>query len=68
MAKDLKLDGTHPTLLYGYGGFEVSLRPSYSATIGKNWLEQGGVYVLSTFVAVANMARLASSGVKAKST
>lgn len=47
MAKDLKLDGTHPTLLYGYGGFEVSLRPSYSATIGKNWLEQGGVYVLS---------------------
>jgi prolyl oligopeptidase len=47
MAKDLKLDGTNPTLLYGYGGFEVSLRPSYSATIGKNWLEQGGVYVLS---------------------
>ncbi|MCL1048699.1 prolyl oligopeptidase family serine peptidase [Shewanella abyssi] len=47
MAKNLKLDGTHPTLLYGYGGFEISLRPSYSATIGKNWLEQGGVYVLS---------------------
>ncbi|GIU19224.1 MULTISPECIES: prolyl oligopeptidase family protein [unclassified Shewanella] len=47
MAKDLKRDGTSPTLLYGYGGFEVSLRPYYSATIGKNWLEQGGVYVLA---------------------
>ncbi|ACJ27525.1 Prolyl oligopeptidase [Shewanella piezotolerans WP3] len=47
MAKNIKLDGKNPTLLYGYGGFEVSLRPSYSATIGKNWLEQGGVYVLS---------------------
>ncbi|GIU22028.1 prolyl oligopeptidase family protein [Shewanella sp. MBTL60-007] len=47
MAKELKRDGNNPTLLYGYGGFEVSLRPSYSATIGKNWLEQGGVYVLA---------------------
>ena len=47
MAKDLKRNGKNPTLLYGYGGFEVSLRPSYSATIGKNWLEQGGVYVLA---------------------
>lgn len=47
MAKNLKRDGTNPTLLYGYGGFEVALRPSYSATIGKNWLEQGGVYVLA---------------------
>ncbi|MBM7074086.1 S9 family peptidase [Shewanella sp. 202IG2-18] len=47
MAKDTKLNSKNPTLLYGYGGFEVSLRPSYSAMIGKNWLEQGGVYVLS---------------------
>lgn len=47
MSKNTKFDGTNPTLLYGYGGFEVSLRPSYSAMIGKNWLEQGGVYVLS---------------------
>ncbi|MFC4291890.1 prolyl oligopeptidase family protein [Sphingorhabdus arenilitoris] len=46
-AKDIKLDGTNPTLLYGYGGFEVSLNPSYSATRGKLWLEQGGVYVLA---------------------
>ena len=45
--KDTKMDGTNPTLLYGYGGFEVSLNPSYSATRGKLWLERGGVYVLA---------------------
>jgi prolyl oligopeptidase len=45
-AKATKMDGTNPTLLYGYGGFEVSMNPSYSATRGKLWLEQGGVYVL----------------------
>lgn len=43
--KDMKLDGTNPTLLYGYGGFEISIEPSYSATIGRAWLERGGVYV-----------------------
>lgn len=47
MAKDTELNGKNPTLLYGYGGFEVSLRPSYSATIGIDWLEQGGVYALA---------------------
>lgn len=47
MKKDTVLDGKNPTLLYGYGGFEVSLKPSYSALRGKNWLEKGGVYVLS---------------------
>jgi prolyl oligopeptidase len=46
-SKATKLDGTNPTLLYGYGGFEISLNPSYSATRGKLWLEQGGVYVLA---------------------
>ena len=45
--KDVKLDGTNPTLLYGYGGFEISLNPSYSATRGKLWMERGGVYVLA---------------------
>ena len=40
-------DGSNPTLLYGYGGFESSLLPSYSATIGKLWLERGGVYVIA---------------------
>jgi prolyl oligopeptidase len=47
MRKDLPLDGTHPTLLYGYGGFEVSLTPFYSGTTGEAWLAQGGVYVLA---------------------
>ncbi len=40
-------DGSAPTLLYGYGGFQVSLLPDYSANIGKLWLERGGVYVLA---------------------
>lgn len=45
--KGMKLDGSAPTLLYGYGGFEVSLTPSYSGGIGKGWLEKGGVYVVA---------------------
>jgi len=45
--KDLKYDGTNPTLLNAYGGFEVSETPSYSVNIGKLWLEHGGVYVLA---------------------
>ena len=44
--KDLKLDGTAPTLLYGYGGFEISLTPGYSGGVGKGWLEKGGVYAV----------------------
>jgi prolyl oligopeptidase len=43
--KDLTLDGKNPTLLYGYGGFEISLGPHYVATAGLAWLERGGVYV-----------------------
>ncbi len=46
-SKKTKMDGKNPTLLYGYGGFEVSMTPGYSASMGKLWLEQGGVYVLS---------------------
>lgn len=45
--KDIKLDGNNPTLLYGYGGFEVSLTPNYSAGVGKAWLSDGGVYVVA---------------------
>jgi prolyl oligopeptidase len=45
--KDMKYDGTNPTLLYAYGGFQISLTPNYSAPLGKLWLERGGVYVLA---------------------
>ena len=45
--KDIKMDGTNPTLLYGYGGFRISILPSYSATRGKLWVENGGVYVVA---------------------
>ena len=45
--KDLAMDGKAPTLLYGYGGFQVSLTPAYSGLTGKLWLERGGVYVLA---------------------
>jgi len=43
----LKLKGKNPTLLYGYGGFEIPLLPGYNAGVGSAWLERGGVYVLS---------------------
>ncbi|MCG8553882.1 MAG: prolyl oligopeptidase family serine peptidase [Proteobacteria bacterium] len=43
--RDLRLDGNNPTLLYGYGGFEISLKPRYRAVAGAAWLEHGGVYV-----------------------
>ncbi|GAB1594714.1 prolyl oligopeptidase family serine peptidase [Lysobacter sp. PAGU 2638] len=45
--KDMKPDGSTPTLLYGYGGFEISLTPAYSGGVGKGWLEKGGVYVVA---------------------
>jgi prolyl oligopeptidase len=47
MPKDFKADGKNPTMLYGYGGFEVSMRPRYSAATGTSWVERGGVYVLA---------------------
>ncbi|CAB9496993.1 Uncharacterized peptidase y4nA [Seminavis robusta] len=44
---DLVLDGSNPTLLYGYGGFEVSLVPQYDSEVGAAWIERGGVYVVA---------------------
>jgi len=41
------LKGPAPTILYGYGGFEVSLTPGYSANFGRLWLTHGGIYVVA---------------------
>ncbi|MDI1250165.1 MAG: prolyl oligopeptidase family serine peptidase [Lacunisphaera sp.] len=43
--KGLKLDGSHPTFLYAYGGFNISLTPSFSTT-AVAWLELGGIYAV----------------------
>ncbi len=45
--KGLKYDGTTPTLLYAYGGFQASMTPGYSGVTGKLWLERGGAYVVA---------------------
>jgi len=45
--KGIKPDGSNRTLLYGYGGFEVSLLPHYSGSIGRAWLQRGGVFVIA---------------------
>ena len=44
--KGLKLNGKNPTILYGYGGFEVTMKPWFSNMMGRVWLDDGGVYVL----------------------
>lgn len=44
---DLPFDGTAPTLLYGYGGFEIPMTPGYSGATGRSWLERGGVYAVA---------------------
>jgi prolyl oligopeptidase len=45
--RDIKFDGSTPTLLNAYGGFQVSETPAYQATRGKLWLEKGGAYALA---------------------
>ena len=46
-SKELKNDGANPTLVYAYGGFEVSQNPFYASTFGTSWLDKGGVFVLA---------------------
>jgi prolyl oligopeptidase len=45
--RDMIFDGSAPTLLYGYGGFQVSMPPGYSGALGKSWIEPGGVYAVA---------------------
>jgi prolyl oligopeptidase len=45
--KALQLDGSTPTLMYGYGGFQLSKPPVYLPEVGKIWLERGGAYVIA---------------------
>jgi prolyl oligopeptidase len=46
-AEDAAMDGTNPTLLTAYGGFNISRTPSYLGLFGKGWVEGGGAYVLA---------------------
>ncbi|HET9028613.1 MAG TPA: prolyl oligopeptidase family serine peptidase [Candidatus Aquilonibacter sp.] len=45
--KSIAYDGSNPTVLYAYGGFQISETPNYSGILGKLWLERGGTYVLA---------------------
>ena len=45
--KGMTLDGSNPTILYAYGGFEASQTPRYNAEMGKLWVERGGVHVVA---------------------
>lgn len=45
--KHMRYDGSNPTVMTAYGGFQISETPYYSGTTGKLWLERGGVYVLA---------------------
>jgi prolyl oligopeptidase len=45
--REMRRDGSTPTLLYGYGGFQVSQVPNYSGPMGRLWLEQGNAYVVA---------------------
>ena len=55
--KAMALDGANPTLLYAYGGFQASELPSYSATVGKLWLETAGSMCWPISAAAASSGR-----------
>src|SRR6202012_1204994 len=45
--KQAKLDGKNPTLLEGYGGYNISMTPGFVGAFGRVWLDQGGVYAIA---------------------
>lgn len=45
--KDAPTDGSTPTMMFGYGGFQISYPPVYKPELGKLWLERGGAYVIA---------------------
>ena len=45
--KNMRYDGENPTVIYAYGGFQISMTPSYSGVTGRLWLQRGGVYVVA---------------------
>ena len=47
MKKGTKLDGSNPTLLYGYGGFGISQTPRFAGAFGRVWLDAGGIYAIA---------------------
>jgi prolyl oligopeptidase len=47
MRGSARLDGDNPTILYGYGGFEIAQTPAYNANVGAAWLEKGGVWAVA---------------------
>ena len=59
-AKDTVLDGSTPTILYGYGGFDISIRPRFSSTVAA-WLEMGASTPSPIFVGVVNTAKRGTS-------
>jgi prolyl oligopeptidase len=45
--KNYNADGSHPTVLYGYGGYQISMEPFYSGSWGTTWYQRGGVFVVA---------------------
>jgi prolyl oligopeptidase len=45
--KNYKADGSNPTVLYGYGGYQISMEPFYSGSWGTTWYQRGGVFVVA---------------------